>query len=248
MSFKFIHEFSIATEREIDKTESREENGATVTTTTKVKESTPHFFCFKKPSRVERENAEEYRAQQWGEYVKRGVLPTALLLKTYANGGGTFNDAQKADYHQLQETYVLKSQEYQLAVVQKEAGKASVALKELLLLREQIVELERSQSDFYENTAEAKAKFKMTEWLLLHLSYHRASPEAAWEPYFKGADLAAKLDNLDSLEESNDETYQKARSELTTVASIAALFIMGGGVLTKESVEAFVKEIANPVA
>lgn len=240
---KLLHSFIVQVATDVDKTETREENGQTITTTTKVKELVPVHFGFRKPSRAEREDAELYRVNQWSEYVKKGVLPHALLIKQYANGGGTFNDFEREEYQKHQKAYFERSQEYQLAVVQKEEEKAKTLLSEILKTREKILELERSHVDFFENTAEAKAKIRMTEYLLLHLALWKVGDK--WEPYFKGDSLAAKIDHLDQLEETSDRTFALARSELTTIASIAALFIMSRDLLTKENIDKFVREIAG---
>ncbi len=244
-TFNPLHSFTVSTTREVEKTESHEENGATVTRTVKVKEPVDTLFAFKKPSRIERETSEEYRTKLWHDYVAKGLMSFAVAQLTYANAGGVATETERVRYTALKTEYSLKLMAYQLAVVQKETEKAAALMGDLNRIRDEYIRMEEAQNSFYNNTADAKAKVKMTEWLLLNLSYSRASVDAPWEPYFKGADLAAKLDHMDTLEESGDEVYAKARSELMTVASIATLFIMGGGVLTKESVEAFVKDVAG---
>ena len=49
---KTIYEFEVKKQVEVDKVETREENGATISVTTKVKEEKPIFFAIKRPSRL----------------------------------------------------------------------------------------------------------------------------------------------------------------------------------------------------
>ena len=51
---KHLHKFVINIEKEVEKTEVKQENGQEITVKTKVKEQVPHTFILKKPGRGER--------------------------------------------------------------------------------------------------------------------------------------------------------------------------------------------------
>lgn len=236
-NFKPLYEFTIEVQREVGKQDEHEENGVTTIVKTKVKEPAPVFVCFKKPSRAEREDADTYRAVQWQEYVKKGVLPEALLLKTYSNSGGILDDLQKAEYNGLRAKLLHTMEDYQRARVAKEP--IADLTEQILILRDKIIQFEREQNVFFENTAEAKARNKLTEYLVLHQSYKRDSVEKPWEPMFSGLTTEDRAVSLENAEENADEIYIKARERLWF---ISALYIQLGGDISKDDIAAFEKQ------
>ncbi len=122
---------------------------------------------------------------------------------------------------------------------------------DILDLRERFIRLQQSQESFFANTAEAKARNKLIEWLVLHLSYHRVDEAKPWEPFFIGEDTTSKIVNLEKMEEGEDDLYLKSRDQLTF---IAALWVSLGGNLKKEEIDMLMKvptpaaPIAEPVS
>jgi hypothetical protein len=243
-NFKTIYEFTIDVPKEVEREESVTEGD--VTTIKKIKEiqPTPVWFCFKKPTRHDREEADLYRTEQWTKFMDRNILPEAILLKKYANYGGILNDFDKEKYAALRTSYVEATGEYQLARVQKKDEEALKLLNQVFMLRDQIIQFEREQNAFFENTAESKARTKLTEYSLLNYSYTKSAPDGQWVPYFKGATLDEKYDNMDALEETGDVTYYKVRDKLLFVAS---LYVAVGTSLSKEDVDAFEKQQASEI-
>lgn len=220
-SIKTIYEFPV---------ETLKPDGTKVTT----------LFAFKRPSRVERENADEWRAKWWNTYLENGLMPEALLLKKYDNGGGIYTDAQKAEM----ETLLARLREIEKGRADAQIAKDEATLKgldvELVQLRERFATLYRIKESFLQNTAEAKAVQRLTEWLVLYLSYSRPDASSPWVPFFKGASEEEKYASLDSMED--DLLYQKSISNLNAVAE---LFVATGGNLKPEDL---VLASAVPVA
>lgn len=236
-NYKYIYEFDVKIEKDVNKVEKKEEGGAVTTIETKVKEFVPVFFAFKKPSRAEREDAEEYRAKKWGEFVKKGIMPEAILLKSYANYGGILDEAQKKYYIKVRADYAETLEKMQLAKINKDEDKAIQLMAESLGLRDEIVEFERNQSSFFENTAEAKSRNKLIEYLILKLTYFKEKSGEEYKQYFKGEEVDDKLKFLENLEDSKDEIILKVWSQLLFISS---LYVSLGGDLKKEDVEEFV--------
>lgn len=238
---KYIYEFSIDVLKEIEKTEQKEENGVITTITSKVKEKVPMFFAFKKPSRAEREDAEDYRVKMWGEFVKKGVMPEAILLKNYSNYGGILSDDQRKNYQKMRVDYGNKLELYQLSKISKDE-KSSELMGEIITLRDNIISFEREQNTFFENTAEAKSRNKLIEYILLNMFYYKDNNDKLYEIYFKGNNLSEKYDFLEHLEETENEIYLKIRDRLAFVAS---LYVSLSGNIKKEDIEEFTNQLID---
>jgi hypothetical protein len=233
---KSLYEFEVLVEREVEKTITTEKDGKTITETTKSKEKVPVYFSFKKPSRAERELAEEERVSWWSRYVEKGILPEALLLKTYANYGGILSEEQKKYYDELQlDLHNTIEDIYQAKALNKDDKEMiDVLTKKMIDLRGKIIDFKQNQSVFFDNTAEAKAKGKLIEFLLLNLSFFKKNKEDNWNMFFKGDNLEQKLEYVESLEESEDELYNLSKDKLGFIAAICA---SSGSSLKKEEID-----------
>jgi hypothetical protein len=240
--FRILYNFSVVTDSLVDETTSREENGQTVSVTTKVPKKTPTYFAFKEPSRAEREDADIERASWWNKFVEKGLMPQAELMKKYSNVGTSMSDDQKSAYRQKRVDLLKLEQELKRLFVNESENEAKineVALK-LEELRDDITAFEREQSSFFENTAEAKAREKLVEYLVLHLSYFRADETKDWEPFFKGATTTEKLVSFDRMVDEQNELLGKARSQLEFLAAVRA---SNSGPISRDRLEEFIKEL-----
>jgi hypothetical protein len=209
-----------------------------------VKEVVPVSFCLKKPSRNEKEEAEITRAEYLAKYIRRGVLPEAILSKNYSDQGGVLDEYQKNLYTNLSIKLYEKTQEFQKisAVEPVDKVAAETALKEIVEIQNEITKFQYGQNVFFENTAEFKAKTKLIEWLLCYLTYFKETPESEWQEYFKGDSFEERLDYIESLEEKEDEIYLKIKNELIFAIS---LFVHLGGDVKAEDIERSIKENFN---
>lgn len=242
---KILYNFTVNTEREVDKTETREENGQKITTTSKVKELVPHVFAFKVPSRREREDADIERAAWVNTYVQRGLMLEADLTKRYANLGGILPDEERKRYIQLKADLRMALYDLQHAIVVTKDREAQekCALREAEL-RHELSQFEQEQASFFDNTAEAKARGKLIEYLILHLTYFRLETETDWKPFFPGANTEAKLAHFDKLVECSDELLSLVKSNLEF---LAAIWVSSEGSVNKESLDIYLKEQTNDV-
>lgn len=207
-NIKLIYTFNV------NKTTESQENGET------VKKKTPVYFGIKKPSRAEKEEAELVRSEYLSKYIRRGVLPEAILSKTYDNQGGTITENERASLIILQLQLIEKQEEYKKLGVEKaskeELDKISA---EITSIYNEISEIQFKHSMFYENTAEFKAKTKMISYLAGVLTYFRKEENAEWERYFESDVLEEILNKSDELEESEDEVYMKAKDRILFAVS-----------------------------
>lgn len=195
-----------------------------------------HHFSFKKPSRAEREDADMWHAGWVNKCLEKGLIPQALLIKQYANAGGVFNDADKAEFDSIRSQLLGKQLDHERAMLGTDLVLRDTLTTEILDLRERFLRLQQSQETFFSNTAEAKAREKLIEWLILHLSYHRIDESKPWEPFFIGDDTQAKIGYLEKLEDEENDLYLKSRESL---AFIASLYVSMNGNLKKEDIDAF---------
>ena len=239
---KSIYEFTVYTEKDVPKTETSEVDGKTVSVTTTVKEKAATFFSFRKPSRAERDEADEYRVQEWTRLIKKGVMAEGLLSKEYSNNGGILSDTQLEHRMALKVHLIAKMEDHKRLVSENDSKGAIAALSDIVKIREEIIQAENEVNAFYENTAEARARNKLTEYLVVNFSYFRDAPDKEWEPFFKGNTLEARRDYLEQLNENKDALFLQAWERLLFVA---ALYISLSGNLTKEDIVAFEKDITS---
>lgn len=240
-NIKTLYTFSIIVNREIDEVTTTETDGKVITETIKAKKPVEIFFAFKKPSRSERELAEEERAIWWSKYVERGILPEAQLLKLYLNGGGILSEDQKKEYTDLRVQLFDKGKEHTIAtVVNKDNKDEHTRLyREYLDLRDKVLAFEQEQSSFFENTAEAKSRVKVADYLVTNLSYWREAVDKPWIPFFKGVNSIEKASDLTNKEEASDELYLLSKDYLYFLASF--LFASGYNATT-ESIDEYLKD------
>jgi succinate dehydrogenase flavin-adding protein (antitoxin of CptAB toxin-antitoxin module) len=250
--FPILYQFSVALPKEVDQVNTRVEGeGAaakTVTETTKVTKSVNVPVCLKRPSRVEREEADVERAVWETHFITKGILPQALLLKTYANYGGILSDDQKKEYHKLLADYDLADIELRRLLINETENKdaiEAVALRKVDL-KQSIMNFQQEQAVFFNNTAESKARQKLIEWLVLHLSYVQEvkSDESLgdWKPLFVGSTTEEKLVSFDQMVEDESPIFAKSRSMLEFLATVLA---SSDGSVSKEEVEAFAETLRN---
>lgn len=247
-----LYTFSVRSQREVPETTTREEGGKTISETVKVAKTVNIPFCFKKPSREEREEADLQRSIWWSKFFEAGVLPHALLVKKYSDAGGILDTHDRTIQDELfraeQDWLKLSSSK---AETDEEKDALDKARRRFLDLRQSFVEIQQQQAPFFENTAENKARQKLAEWLTLNLSYYK--PEGylegtdskehekhEWKPFFPGETTEEKLRAFDKMVDEQNELLAKAQPVLTFFATVWA---SSDGNVTKEEVEAFAETI-----
>ena len=242
---KLIYEFEIQKEVEVDKVETREENGETISVTKKVKEKKPIYFAVKRPSRNEKEEGEMNRAAYFALCVERGIITQAALRKKYGDTGGIYTNEEEKQYAILRQKLRELLEEYQLYSVNakdqtdEQKKKREDVFQEIFKIRGQIIEFENSATLFYQDTAEAKARNKLIEFFILTLTHHREDTNKEWVPFFKGKTFEEKLSHLSELEDNDDEIYLQIGEKLAFVITL----LLTSPNLTKEEIENLEKEV-----
>lgn len=225
---RFLHQFDIQLSREVEEETIRIDGDKTITEKTKVTRAVSVPFGLKKPSRFERDEADIYRAVWETRYVDAGIAPTAILLKKYANYGGILSNEQKDYYNGLQRDFLLAETELKRLQTNPADNKDAIEATAMrfVTLRQNILDFQQEQSQFFTNTAEAKARQKLIEWLVLYLTYHRpvtaAGEPGEWVPYFAGLTIEQKLDAYEAVLEKQDESWLKAHDLIELIATVYA--------------------------
>lgn len=208
---KKIYEFTISKEEEVDKVETKIEDGKEITITSKVKEQLPRKFFIKKPTRALFEEAELFYAVKLSEGIKAGLLTRSLLSKRYSNDGGALSEQDKGKYADLYLKLFDKQNEFQkLSIIDKnDRNKEDQEYfdklsAEIINLRNEIQDFEIAQASLFDQTAENRARNKTILWWILHLSYliDKENKEAC---LFGDGSFDEKLAAYDGFEESQDE-------------------------------------------
>lgn len=224
---KWLYTFTI--NKKVDKkvTEKQKgEKGEDIEITTTVKESVPISFSLKKPNRKLYDKAELFYGVKMSEGIKAGLLTRSLLAKRYDDDGGAFSESEKQRYSELYALIYNKENEYQRLQVNldnkdqelKEALGESL-LKELAALRRQLIEIENSQSNIFDQTAENRAKNQTIMWWVLNLSHWKEHGHEDAKPFFKGAEHDERLESYDEYEDSSDDFLNEAIRKLAFFVS-----------------------------
>jgi hypothetical protein len=209
---KKIYEFVVRKEEEVDKVETKNENGKEVTITSKVKENVSRKFFIKKPTRGLFEEAELFYAVRLSEGIKAGLLTRSLLAKRYSNDGGALSDTEKEKYTESYVKLFEKQNEFQKLSSVKEKNERTKEEQEdfekltaeIVKLRTDIQDFEISQASLFDQTAENRARNKTILWWILNLSY-MVDNDGKEICIFNDGSFDEKLALYDNFEESNDD-------------------------------------------
>lgn len=243
---KPLYELTVNIEREVEETNTKVEDGKTITETVKVKRQLNMPIAFKTPSRAEREEADIERAAWVNKYHERGLMLEAMLIKKYVDEGGTLPKQYQKEYQELQaELLDIEKKLIEAEIVEKDNPENIKSLrKQFFNIRERMIDIQRTQSQFFEDTAEAKARLKKVEWLTLHLSYYKplnknGEPEVDWVPFFKGETTNEKMEYYDSLVQQQDEILMKAKPIFSFLATIVA----HESEMTQEEIQSYIESL-----
>ena len=219
---KWLYSFNI--NREIDKKvteKSKDEEGKEIEVTKTVTETVPIEFHIRKPNRKLYDDAELFYGVKMSEGIKAGLLTRNLLSKRYEDDGGAFSEAEKERYSQIYMEIYTKEAEYQRLQVNldnkpqelKERISQDILL-EISELRRELIEIENSQANIFDQTAENRAKNQTIMWWVLKLSHWKEHGRESESEFFTGEDFDQKLNTYDEYEESDDEFLNEAIKKL----------------------------------
>ena len=181
-------------------------------------------YCIKQPNRRDKDEAEIFYASKIGDYVKRGVLTKAMLLKQYEDTGGLMSEDDAKNIQVLKR----KMLSYQNDLTKFELKKRKLKKDQLKIdeihgkLSEVFSELQDYES-FHENifsqTAENLAKNNLILWWITQTFYNKDGED--WEKVFASDDYEENLDLYDELtEEEND-----VKNAVYKASSLVAIWV-----------------------
>lgn len=224
---KWLFEFALNNFDEVEETiESKDENGEDIKTIKKVQKSREIDFALKRPNRKLYDQAELFYGVKMSEGIKAGLLTRNLLAKRYEDDGGAFSESEKKRYSELYLAIYNKENEYQrlqLNLDEKESDLKTELSQSLLAeiagMRRELQDIENSQSNIFDQTAENRAKNQVIMWWVLNLSYWKEHGHNDFAPFFSGTNFEAKLDAYDLIEDSDDVFGNEAIKRLAYYVS-----------------------------
>lgn len=224
---KWLFDFTI--NREVEKertTSSKNKEGKEVQTTEKYDETVPVRFFIKKPNRKLYDEAELFYGVKMSEGIKAGLLTRNLLAKRYEDDGGAFSETEKERYGQLYMDLYNKENEYQKLQLNLDnksqdlkAGLEQDLLLEISDIRRELTEIENSQSNIFDQTAENRAKNQTIMWWVLSLAHWKEYEHNEANPFFGAGTYDEKLDQYDVFEDSDEEFHVEAIRKLAYFVS-----------------------------
>jgi len=214
---KWLYEFTVNGEKEVEQVEtSKDEQGNEITTTKKVKKVSPIKFKIQKPTRKLFDEAELFYGVRLSEGIKAGLLTKALLAKRYQNDGGAMSEPEKEKYSKLYIELYNKETEFQKVSLNLEnvspedkAAKIAKLIAELTEIRQELQAVEFSQISLFDQTAENRARNQCIMWWVLNLSHVFDEKSNDFKQLFDGKTYEEKLDNYDLLENQEDPFWQE---------------------------------------
>jgi hypothetical protein len=218
---KELFSFNITVNKEVEKTETKEENGQTITVTQKVKEDVPVRIIIKQPSRKNMEDADLQYSIELSNCVKRGVLTKGMLTKKYSDTGGSLSEEDANELTKLYSAVISWQNDLTRVNSKTEVDKESetVLIDKILAAKARIVQIESDNLTLFNNTADTIAQNNVIRWFCLHMAHIQASPSGNIEPMFTGSTTEEKLNQLYILDEKEDLVYRKSYNKLATFVS-----------------------------
>ena len=235
---KELFSYTVNVSKEVEQTETKEENGTTITVTKKVTEETPVRIIIKQPSKKNVEDGSLQFSVEMSNCIKKGILTRGMLMKKYKDTGGSFSEEDQKEISSLTVIVETKSNEYR-AIPEDQAEKRKAILEEVVTARRRSIELQDSQDALFANTADMIARNNCIRWYCLYMTYVQDAAGGEIKPMFPGASLEEKIAVLEKMDEEQDVLYLKAYNKLSLFMSF---WYMGTNV-TKEDLEKFNADI-----
>lgn len=218
---KELFSYIVKVTKEIEKTESKEENGQKITVTQKVKEEVPVKIIIKQPSRKNLEDAELQFSVELSSCIKKGILTKGMLTKKYSDTGGMLSEEDAKELITLYNKITQYQNELLLLTSKSDYDKQVEAeiINKITTTRMRMVQVESLYRTLFDNTADNIAQNNVIRWFCVHMAHTQVMPEGNIEPMFKGSTTEQKLESLHLMDENEDEVYNKAYRKLATFMS-----------------------------
>jgi hypothetical protein len=218
---KELFSFNITVNKEVEKTETKEENGQTITVTQKVKEDVPVRIIIKQPSRKNMEDADLQYSIELSNCVKKGVLTKGMLTKKYSDTGGSLSEEDAIELTKLYSLVINWQNDLTRLSSKTEVNKDAETelIDKILAAKSRIIQVESENQTLFNNTADNIAQNNVIRWFCLHMAHTQVMPSGNIEPMFKGLSTEDKINQLYLMDEQEDPIYKKAYHKLATFIS-----------------------------
>lgn len=218
---KELFSYTVKINKEIEKTETKEENGQKITVTQKIKEDVPVKIIIKQPSRKNLEDAELQFSIELSNCIKKGILTKGMLTKKYSDTGGILSEGDAKELVTLYNKITEYQNELLRLTSKSDYDKQAEAaiIDKITTTRMRMVQVESLYRTLFENTADNIAQNNVVRWFCLHMAHAQIMPDGNIEPMFKGSTTEQKLESLHQMDENEDEIYTKAYRKLATFMS-----------------------------
>jgi hypothetical protein len=219
---KELYSFTVNLEEEVEKTETREEDGKTVTTTQKIKEEVPYRIILKQPSRKNIEDADLQFSIEMSNCIKKGILTKGMLVKKYSDTGGLMSEDDAVEMTKLFAYIEKRQQEYLKAVARVEGRnqqEEDAIIADIIKSRQRVIELESLYLNLFSNTADTIAQNNVIRWFCLYMTHKQKIPDGSIDPMFPGYSLEQKIESLHEMDEKEDPLYSKVYRKVATFMS-----------------------------
>lgn len=239
-----IYEFTLET-KEKKKVEVERKNKETGEVETIIQNKTvkvPVKYVVKKPTRRIMDEAEAQYAVEMSKNIKRGIVTKAMLVKKYADTGGTLTEEETKDMvRKLQKSNEISNKIQLLTATNKKENKKEVEelTSQLLTLRQELADIEMSMQGVYDHTADARSERSMLLWYTIQLA--RKIEEEREVLFFDGL---LYEDQLESLYEKDENGSTIEKEALNKFMSVVSLWFYNNSV-TQEQLDEFLKQQAN---
>ncbi len=220
MSFKILHQFTVDIDKEVSETISREENGKTITETTKSVKPTPQLIILKEPSRPEKNELALFQQVSYNKAITMGLLPQVVMQQKIGQEQvAPLSEEEDKAAAQITNRLTELANEFIELNAQTEgetteqAEKRRALLNEYVLLQKRAVDVNIAYQSVYAHTAENYKHTKTLTWLIFHLTYVKVGDK--YESMFPGADFAAREAKSFELEDSADPLFAKSLDRLS---------------------------------
>ena len=241
MAQGYIYKFTLETKekKKVEVERKNKETGEMETVIQNKTVKTPTEFVIKKPTRRIMDEAEAQYAIEMSNNIKKGIVTKAMLVKKYADTGGTLTEAETKDMvKKLQRSNEVANKIQMLTAVDKKKNEKEIEElnSELLVLRKELTDIEMSMQGVYDHTADARSERAMLLWYTIQLA--REIEDEKEVLFFDGLLYEDQLEDLYKKDEDGDELQKEALSRI--MAAISYWFYNNSA--TQEQIEAFVEQ------
>ena len=197
------------------------------TLTRKVKQKEPVKVIFKRPNRLEVEEADMVYAVEYGKCVRAGILTRPLIEKLYdeKDKSGILSDDFSGKYMGLlQEFWDVQNAYTKLQLksekTEEDENKMSQLAARFGKIKNELQGLESTRNSLFEHTAENKAQKKTIVWLTLYLTYVDEDNGKGPFSFFKGSSFEEKMAEYENLIDKDDEFTLKLVDKMSFFVSL----------------------------